>query len=136
MQPFYCMMTVGRVRASPPLILAGTCYRQHMPPDPPPYILTDHGIRLAIRATPKASRSAIGAVVVMADGRAALSVRVAAPPVEGAANAALVALLAKALGVRKGDVTIATGDTSRLKIVEIRGDGPDIALRLGQMLAG
>lgn len=45
--------------------------------------------------------------------------KVSAPPVEGRANTALIAFLAKQLGVRKSNVTIVTGQTSRDKLVEI-----------------
>ena len=79
-------------------------------------------ITLAVRITPKASRDAFGSVIEMPDGRHALSVKVAAPPVDGAANAALVAFLAKSLSVARVCVTITSGETSRLKILKIRGD--------------
>jgi uncharacterized protein (TIGR00251 family) len=61
-------------------------------------------------------------VIEMPDGRYALSVRVAAPPVDGAANAALIGFLAKSLGVARTDIAIASGETSRLKRVAIRAD--------------
>lgn len=48
--------------------------------------------------------------------------RLAAPPVEGAANAALVPLVAKAFGVAKRDVTLIAGETARLKRLSIAGD--------------
>lgn len=89
---------------------------------------------LAVRVTPNASKSAIGPAVTLADGRAALGVRIAAPPVEGAANEALVALLAKSLGVRRSCITIVTGEASRLKRVRVAGDGPLIAERVRMML--
>jgi len=55
-------------------------------------------------------------------------VRVAAPPVDGAANRSLAALLAAELGVPRTAVRIVTGDTGRTKVVEV--DGVDaIALR-------
>ncbi len=50
-----------------------------------------------------------------------LKVRVRAQPVEGAANAALEKLLAKALGVKAADVRVARGGASRLKAVEVDG---------------
>lgn len=50
-----------------------------------------------------------------------LRVKVAAPPVEGRANTALIAFLAKHLGVRKGDIDIVAGHTSRDKVVEVHG---------------
>ena len=51
----------------------------------------------------------------------ALRVRVNAPPVEGAANEAVVEVLAKALGVAKRRVSIVSGERSRSKVVEVSG---------------
>ena len=57
--------------------------------------------------------------------------RLTAPPVDGAANEALVALLAERLGVPKRQVVIVRGATSRLKVVEVVGLNPgDLRLRL------
>ena len=50
--------------------------------------------------------------------------RVAAPPVEGAANAALIAFLAKTLGVPRSSVTLASGAGARLKLIDIAGCDP------------
>ena len=77
------------------------------------------GVRLALRVTPGAGRSGVFGPVDIGDGRTALAVKVAAPPVEGAANEALVALLAKELGVAKSAVTLVSGATSRLKVVRV-----------------
>lgn len=68
--------------------------------------------------------------LTLPDGSTALAVRIAAPPVDGAANAALVALLAKSLAVRRSDVRIVAGEGSRLKRVRVDGDGRAIAERL------
>jgi len=51
----------------------------------------------------------------------ALKVRIAAPPVRGKANEALLELLAQALGVRKGQVEIARGQRARNKTIRVRG---------------
>ena len=60
-----------------------------------------------------------------------LRVRLTAPPVDGAANEALVALLAERLEVPKREVVIVRGATSRLKVVEVVGLNPgDLRLRL------
>jgi uncharacterized protein YggU (UPF0235/DUF167 family) len=67
------------------------------------------------------TRLAIDGWAVDGEGRPYLKVRVAAPPVEGAANAALLALLAKTLGVPKSSLSIASGAGARLKLVEIAG---------------
>jgi len=94
----------------------------------------DHAL-LTVRITPKASRNAMGSVLALPDGRHALAVRIAAPPVDGAANAELIAFLAKTLGVARGAVTIAAGETGRLKRIRIDGDGPGIAARLRAAIA-
>lgn len=51
----------------------------------------------------------------------ALKIRLAAPPVDGKANAALLAFLAKACGVSKSAVELVSGETSRSKRVKVRG---------------
>ena len=71
---------------------------------------------LEIKAVPNAPRSEI--IGWLGD---ALKVRLQAPPVEGKANAELCTFLAKHFGLTKRAVTIATGDTSRLKRVRIEG---------------
>jgi uncharacterized protein (TIGR00251 family) len=85
--------------------------------------LTDDGdgLRLAVRVTARAGRDALAGVVEDSEGRAALAVRLAAPPVDGAANTALIALLAKALGVPKSALAIAAGARSRRKLVRLIG---------------
>ncbi|MET3725212.1 uncharacterized protein (TIGR00251 family) [Sphingomonas trueperi] len=71
-----------------------------------------------MRVTPRASRD-----VLAAGTQEHFAARLAAPPVEGAANAALVPLVAKTFGVPKRDVTLIAGETSRLKRLSIAGDG-------------
>ena len=71
---------------------------------------------LDIRVIPRASKTQI---VGMHDG--ALKVRIAAPPVDGAANAELVKLLAKAFGVSKSSIEIISGETSKTKRIRITG---------------
>jgi uncharacterized protein YggU (UPF0235/DUF167 family) len=71
---------------------------------------------LAIKAVPRASRDEI---VGWLDG--ALKIRVAAPPEGGRANAALEAVLAEVLGLRKSAVRVAAGHGSARKRVEIEG---------------
>ncbi len=81
-------------------------------------------MRLAVRLTPRGGRDAVEGWATGADGRPFLKARVAAPPVEGEANAALTVLLARALGVSKSSVRIAAGQTGRLKQVEVEGLDP------------
>jgi uncharacterized protein YggU (UPF0235/DUF167 family) len=78
-------------------------------------------VRLAVRLTPRGGREAIDGWAVDGDGRPYLKVRVAAPPVEGAANAALIAFLAKTLGVPKSSLAITSGAGARLKLIDIDG---------------
>ena len=59
-----------------------------------------------------------------------LKLRLAAAPVDGAANTSLVTLLAKEFGVRKNAVTILRGAASRVKQVYIEGDGTKLGARL------
>lgn len=88
--------------------------------------------RLAIRLTPRGGRDAVEGWVEDADGRPLLKARVAAPPVEGEANAALIKLIAKALGLPRSAVRIASGETARIKILEIDGlDEAAIRQKLG-----
>ena len=76
--------------------------------------------RFAVRITP---RSAVERVEEVADG--VLKVRVMAPAVEGAANTALIRLLADELGVARRDVRIVAGASSRQKLVVIEGVDPE-----------
>ena len=77
---------------------------------------TDHGVSFEVHAKPRASRSR---VVGVREG--ALDVALAAPPVDGAANAELVATLARVLSVPRRAVTIARGESSRSKRVVVAG---------------
>jgi uncharacterized protein (TIGR00251 family) len=94
------------------------------------YVLDADGARLAVRLTPRAKRDEFAGVVEV-DGRQALAVRIVAPPVEGAANKALIAFLADRLGVAKSAVSIESGEKSRLKIARVRGVAEERLERLG-----
>lgn len=78
-------------------------------------------MRLTVRLTPRGGRDRIEGWSRDEAGRPLLKVRVAAPPVEGAANAALIALVAKAVGRPRSAVTLAAGAGGRNKILEIAG---------------
>jgi len=77
---------------------------------------TASGVRLDVRVIPRASRSTLDGV---REGR--LVLRVTAPPVDSAANEAVVRLLADALQVPKSAIAIVGGATGRSKTVELRG---------------
>lgn len=77
--------------------------------------------RLPVRVTPKGGRDGADGWALDPAGRPYLKVRVSAPPSEGAANAAVLAFLAKSLKRPKSALRIAAGETARLKIIEIDG---------------
>lgn len=74
------------------------------------------GVEIAVRVIPRAGRSGIAGT-----RNGACLVRLTAPPVEGAANAELIALLSKVLKVPKRAISILSGDTSRIKRVAVTG---------------
>jgi uncharacterized protein len=80
------------------------------------------GIRLRLKVQPRARRPGIVGLAAEADGGCSLKLAVAAPPEDGKANAAVVALLAGTLGVAKSAISVVSGATDRRKLVEIRGE--------------
>jgi uncharacterized protein YggU (UPF0235/DUF167 family) len=70
---------------------------------------------LAVRVTPRGGRDAVEGWVRDDAGRAVLKVRVAAAAADGQANAAVIGLLAKALGLPKSSLVLVAGQTARLK---------------------
>jgi len=83
--------------------------------------------RLQVRVQPRASKSEVAGYEA-----GVLRVRVAAPPVEGKANEELIAFLARALNVRKADITLVRGAKSHHKVVAVSGLPQEEALkRLG-----
>lgn len=83
-----------------------------------------------MRVTPRAARD------IFAQGSDAhFAARLAAPPVEGAANAALAALVAKTFGVPKRAVKLVAGETARLKWLAVAGD-PDALAKIAASLYG
>jgi uncharacterized protein len=80
----------------------------------------DEALIFNVRVVPRASRSEI---VGAHDG--ALKVRISAPPVDGAANAELVRLLAKTFGIAKSEVEITGGHASKNKQVKLNGVAAD-----------
>ena len=74
---------------------------------------------IGIRVTPRSAKPGIGEWRVDPGGRPFLEVRVAAAPADGAANEEVIKLLAKALGVPKSSLAIVSGQSARLKRVEV-----------------
>ena len=79
-------------------------------------MIRDGRLIFRVRVVPRASRSEI-----VGEHNGALRVRLAAPPVDGAANEELIHVLAKSFKVSRSAVTIVSGHTGRLKQVSIDG---------------
>jgi uncharacterized protein (TIGR00251 family) len=79
----------------------------------------ESGAAFPVRVIPRASKNEVEGVT----GNA-LKVRVTAPPVEGAANKALIELLAERLRIRKSQIEIVAGQTSQQKMISVVGLGP------------
>jgi uncharacterized protein len=76
----------------------------------------DGNVTFAVRVVPRSSRNQI----VDVEG-GVLKIKLTAPPVEGAANAALIEFVAEWLGVRRSAVSIVSGDKARNKLVRVKG---------------
>lgn len=94
---------------------------------------TGDGLAVAIQLTPRGGRDALEGLETLADGRVILKARVRAAPTEGEANAALIALVARTLGLPRSRVCIAAGATARIKTVGVSGDKLELASRLGAL---
>ena len=82
--------------------------------------VTNEGVLIAVRVVPRAARAGLAGI-----RENALLVRLNAAPVDGAANAELIEVLADALGVPKRAISISVGERSRRKTVLIRGLSAD-----------
>lgn len=89
------------------------------------YSEKDGRVTFNVRVVPRASRSEI---VGEHDG--ALRVRLAAPPVDGAANEELIRILARAFRLSSASVVIVAGPSSKLKRVAVNGISPEVLLSL------
>jgi len=88
----------------------------------------EDGIRLEVRVQPRSSKNQI-----IGEYEGALKIKLTAPPVEGEANKVLVKFLAGLLKVPSKNVKLIKGETSRNKIVEIKGiDKETLLKKIGQ----
>lgn len=101
---------------------------------PRPYEIEAGGLRLLVRLTPRGGRDAVEGAEALADGRVVLKARVRAVPEKGAANAALVALLARAVAVPKSSIALIAGETARVKTLRIAGDPRALAESVERLL--
>lgn len=100
----------------------------HPQPGPPsdwpvgPLDARDDGVLIRLRVQPNARHNMIR---FEDDGR--IRVSLTAPPVEGAANKALIRFMARFLGVKRSNVSLASGGRSRDKAILVRGLSPEAA---------
>jgi uncharacterized protein (TIGR00251 family) len=92
------------------------------------------GVALTVRLTPRGGRDAIDGIEVLSDGRCVLKARVRAPASEGEANAELIRLIARALGVAPRNVALTAGTTARIKRLTIAGEGAAIVAVLEKVV--
>lgn len=92
--------------------------------------LLPDGLRLAVKAKPGLSRARPPRLVEIGEGKHALEITVAAVAEDGKANQAILKQLADFLDIRKNALTLKTGNTGRIKLIEIEGDPADLAGRL------
>lgn len=94
--------------------------------DKPPLESVAGGVLLRVRVQPKASRNE-----VVVDGSGRVRVALTAPPVDGAANTALVRFIARQLGVKRRQVELQSGERSRDKVLLVTECPPaELAARL------
>jgi uncharacterized protein len=93
-------------------------------------------MRLSVRVKPGASRTKVGGQYGGASGgqEGMLIVRVGARAVEGAATEAVLKAVAKAFGLRRADVDLVGGLTSRTKVLELTGEESGLSTRLAELL--
>jgi uncharacterized protein len=100
---------------------------------PVPFRTRAGGLTLYLRVTPNAGADRIEGAEIRDDGTAVLRIRVRAVPDRGKANAAVIALLAKALGLPKSAISLVSGDTARLKTLALAGDPESLAERISRL---
>ena len=100
------------------------------------YRVEPGAIVLTVRLTPRASRDAIDGIGALADGQIVAQVRVRAVPADGAANKALVALLAKVFHRPKSAIELVSGATARVKQLRVAGAPADLAAIVESWSAG
>ena len=91
------------------------------------------GILITVRLTPKGGADRVTGSARLADGTTVLAVRVKAAPEKGTANAALVKLIARALGMAPAEVAIVSGHKARNKILRVAARADQIGDRLAAL---
>jgi len=92
------------------------------------------GVEIRLRVTPRSRLDEIAGLHPASDGSVSLIVKVRALPDKGAANAAVIETLAKALGVAKSRIGLTAGLTARNKTALVEGDVAQLEARIAQEL--
>jgi uncharacterized protein len=87
-----------------------------------PWIATADGLMLTVKLTPKSGRDMLDGIEQLADGRRVLKARVRTAPSGGEANAALIGLLAHAIGIAPSRIGLVSGAAARIKRLKIEGE--------------
>ncbi|MCZ8185088.1 MAG: DUF167 family protein [Beijerinckiaceae bacterium] len=94
-----------------------------------PFRIVSGGLELTIRATPRGGRDSFDGPGTDAAGRCFWQVRVRVAPENGAANRAVITLVAGLLGVPARDVRLVAGETARIKRLRVDGNTTELAAR-------
>lgn len=100
-----------------------------MASDASPFAARADGVRVRLKVLPRARRDAVDGIVEGRDGPA-LRVWVTAAPDDGKANAAVIALLARAWRVPKSTIALVQGATSRQKLIHVTADPDQLMSKL------
>lgn len=101
-----------------------------------PWRRVDGGLELELRVQPGAKADRLEGPAELDDGACVLKVRIKAPPADGKANKALIALLAKRWKLAKSDLALVSGETGRRKRLRLSGDPEALAATLEADLDG
>jgi uncharacterized protein (TIGR00251 family) len=92
------------------------------------------GIFLTVKVSPKSHKDAVKGIVDLPHGRIGLAVRVCPPAADGAANEAVIGLLANLFEVPRGCLKIKSGATGRTKVISIKGGPLMLQTRLSKVI--
>jgi uncharacterized protein (TIGR00251 family) len=101
----------------------------------PAFASGPRGLSLRLRVQPGAGRDEVVGLIADAEGAEAVKLKVAAPAEGGRANAAALALLARALQLPKGSLSLLRGERDRRKVVTLEGDPAELEPRVAAWLA-
>jgi hypothetical protein len=91
-------------------------------------------VRLRVRVTPKSPGDKVDGIHSASDGTCWLKVRVRAQPDKGKANAAVTAVVAKAVGLAKSDVALISGAKDRNKTLSLTGETSQLTARIDALI--